>query len=492
MSREILKIKNFIDGCYSETGTGETVNVYSPATNEKIAETIYASEQDLDRTLKSSARGQKIWASKSCAERAAVLRNAARIVRSRNDELARLEVLDTGKPVQEAEAVDIYSGADALDYFASACAVMKGEYHRFSTAYAQVYREPLGIVAGIGAWNYPFQIACWKSAPALAAGNAMIFKPAELTPLTAGILAEIFMEAGLPEGVFNVLHGDGRLGEQLVRSPVIKKVSLTGEVGTGQKVFAAGAETLKQITLELGGKSPLIIFDDADLDNAIQASLLANFYTQGEICSNGTRVFVQESILESFQQRLLKSCEKLKVGDPLHPDTQIGALISAEHCEKVLGYIETGIKEGAKVLFGGKRVRFSGDSKLNQGNFVQPTVLTQCHDDMTHVKEEIFGPVMSVLSFKDEEEVVFRANQTKFGLAAGVFTKDLYRGDRVSRAMEAGICWVNNYNLTPIEVPFGGYKMSGLGRENSVEALNAYTQLKTVYVETGDVESPYR
>lgn len=492
MSHEFLIVKSFINGRYTDSDSGEVRDIISPATNERVGEVRFATEGDLAEAIESAEKGQKIWASKSCAERSAILRKAALLARERNDELASLEVLDTGKPIQEANSVDIHSGADALDYFASACAVMKGDYHRFSTAYAQVYREPLGVVAGIGAWNYPFQIACWKSAPALAAGNAMIFKPAELTPITAGFLAEIYKEAGVPDGVFNVLQGDGNLGEQLVKSPRIKKISLTGEVGTGQKVFAAGAQTLKQITLELGGKSPLIIFDDADLDNAVQAALLANFYTQGEICSNGTRVFVHETVMDSFLDRLLICCEKLKVGDPAHPDTQIGALISAEHCEKVIKYIETGVREGATIHFGGKRVRFSGDSKLNQGNFIEPTVLTNCHDDMTHVKEEIFGPVMSVLSFTNEDDVIARANETRFGLAAGVFTKDLIRGDRVSRAIDAGICWVNNYNLTPIEVPFGGYKMSGLGRENSQEALNAYTQLKTVYVETGDVDSPYR
>jgi betaine-aldehyde dehydrogenase len=346
----------------------------------------------------------------------------------------------------------------------------------------------LGVVAGIGAWNYPLQIACWKSAPALACGNAMIFKPAELTPLSAMKLAEVFNAAGLPQGVFQVVQGGADTGRLLSRHPGIKKISLTGEVGTGKAVMADAAASLKYVTLELGGKSPLIVFDDAKLDNAVSGALVGNFYSAGEVCSNGTRVFVQRRIKAAFIERLKARTAALVIGDPLDPRTQVGALISEAHMHRVLGYIARGRAEGAQLLVGGNRVT-TGD--LANGYFVAPAVFDACHDDMTIVREEIFGPVMSVLEFDDEEEVIERANATEFGLAAAVFTNDLTRAHRVIARLQAGTCWINHYNITPVELPFGGVKMSGLGRENGRAAIEHYTQLKSVYVAMGDVDSPY-
>jgi betaine-aldehyde dehydrogenase len=355
-------------------------------------------------------------------------------------------------------------------------------------AFGYTRREPLGVVAGIGAWNYPLQIACWKAAPALACGNAMIFKPAELTPLTAMRLREVLAEAGLPEGVFQVVQGMADTGRLLTAHPQIRKVSLTGEVGTGKAVMADSAASLKQVTLELGGKSPLIVFEDAVLENAVGGALLGNFYSAGEVCSNGTRVFVHRSIKAAFLERLAARVRAMRIGDPLDPSTQVGALICEEHMRKVLSYIERGKAEGARLLTGGHRVT-SGD--LANGFFVAPTVFADCHDDMAIVREEIFGPVMSVLEFEDEEEVIARANATDFGLAAGVFTNDLTRAHRVIARLQAGTCWINHYNVTPIELPFGGVKLSGLGRENGRAAFEHYTQLKSVYVAMGDVEAPY-
>jgi len=343
------------------------------------------------------------------------------------------------------------------------------------------------VCVGIGAWNYPLQIACWKSAPALACGNAMIFKPAELTPRSAAVLAEIYTEAGVPAGVFNVVQGDARTGQLLVRHPAVAKVSLTGEVGTGKRVMADAAGTLKHVTMELGGKSPLIIFDDADLDNAVAAAMMGNFYTQGEVCTNGTRVFVHESVHEPFLERLAIRTRRMKIGDPLDPDTQVGALISEDHLHRVLGYIERG-KRSARLVCGGHRVTRGG---LGGGYFVEPTVFADCTDEIELVREEIFGPVMAVLKFSREDDVVRRANATEFGLAAGVFTRDLTRAHRVVAQLQAGICWINNYNITPVEIPFGGAKQSGLGRENGLVTIEHYTQLKSVYVEMGDVACPY-
>ncbi|MGQ0848683.1 MAG: betaine-aldehyde dehydrogenase, partial [Actinomycetota bacterium] len=385
-------------------------------------------------------------------------------------------------------AVDVLSGADAIEYYAGLAASIHGETFQLGGSWIYTRREPLGVCAGIGAWNYPLQIACWKSGPALACGNAMVFKPAELTPLTAVRLAEIYTEAGLPDGVFNVVQGDHRTGQALVAHPGIAKVSLTGEVATGKKVMASAAATLKNVTLELGGKSPLIVFDDADLDNAVSAALMANFYTQGEICSNGTRVFVHESVHDQFIDKLVNRTAKMKIGDPMDPDTHVGALISHEHMAKVLSYIEAGKKSGAKVVIGGGR---PAGADLEDGYFVEPTVFDGCTDDMSIVQEEIFGPVMAVLTFTDEDEVIDRANDTDYGLAAGVFTRDIQRAHRVVARLEAGTTWINNYNVTPIEMPFGGYKQSGIGRENSLTTINHYTQLKSVYVEMGDVEAPY-
>ena len=410
-------------------------------------------------------------------------------MRERNEELAHLETLNTGKPIQETRAVDVLSGAECLEYYAGIAAGIAGEHLNLGPqAFGYTRREPLGVVAGIGAWNYPLQIACWKSAPALACGNAMIFKPAELTPLTAIKLEEIYAAAGVPAGVFQVVQGLADTGRLLTRHPQIRKISLTGEVGTGRAVMADAAATLKQVTLELGGKSPLIVFGDAKLENAVSGALLGNFYSAGEVCSNGTRVFVHRSLRAAFIERLRERTEAMKVGDPLDPSTQVGALISEEHMDKVLGFIARGRAQGARLVTGGSRVTAG---ELARGFFVAPTVFDGCRDDMDIVRQEIFGPVMSVLEFEDEDEVVARANATEFGLSAAVFTNDLARAHRVIANLEAGTCWINHYNITPVELPFGGVKMSGLGRENGRAAIEHYTQLKSVYVALADIEAPY-
>ncbi|HQY45225.1 MAG TPA: aldehyde dehydrogenase family protein, partial [Paracoccaceae bacterium] len=313
----------------------------------------------------------------------------------------------------------------------------------------------------------------------------MIFKPSETTPLAALKVAEILVEAGLPAGLYNVVQGKGAVGARLVTDPRVAKVSLTGSVPTGRKVYAMAAEGIRHVTMELGGKSPLIIFDDANVENAVGGALMANFYSAGQVCSNGTRVFVQKGIKERFLQRLKARTEAIKLGDPRDPATQMGPVVNAAQMEKVLGYIEIGKKEGARLITGG------GRAGPNTGCFIAPTVFADVTDSMTIAREEIFGPVMAVLDFDDEDEVVARANATEFGLSAGVFTGDLARGHRVVAALEAGTCWINAYNLTPVETPFGGSKQSGVGRENSKAAIEHYTQVKSVYVNLGDVEAPY-
>jgi betaine-aldehyde dehydrogenase len=467
----------------------DSFTTLNPATGEVLATIKVTGAAEIDAAVEAARAAQRAWAARTGAERGRILRRAAEILRSRNAELAELETRDTGKPIQETSVVDVASGAECFEYFAGIAATISGEHLDLGPqAFGYTRREPLGVVAGIGAWNYPLQIACWKSAPALACGNAIIFKPADLTPLTAIKLQEVLREAGLPEGLFQVAQGFAETGRLLSRHPRIQKVSVTGSVGTGKAVMADAAPTLKHITLELGGKSPLIICDDAKLDNAVSGALLANFYSAGEVCSNGTRVFVHRSVKAAFLEKLKARVSVMRIGNPLDPQTQVGSLISESHMEKVLGYIARGRAEGAKVVIGGQRVT-TGD--LASGFFVAPTVFDECHDDMAIAREEIFGPVMTVLTFDDEDEVIARANATEFGLSAGVFTNDLTRGHRMIAQLQAGTCWINHYNITPIEMPFGGMKMSGLGRENGRAAIDHYTQLKSVYVAMRDVESPY-
>ena len=462
---------------------------YNPATGELLAELPVAGAEEIDEAVRRARAAQPAWAALSGTERSRVLRRVSDLLREHNDRLSLIEMRDTGKPIQETKVVDIVSGAECFEYFASMATGAAGEHIDLGTAgFGYTRREPLGVVGGIGAWNYPMQTCCWKTAPALAFGNAMIFKPAELTPLSAAEMPALMKEAGVPDGIFQVVQGAVDTGRLLVGHPGIAKVSLTGAVETGRAVMGAAAPTLKHVTLELGGKSPLIIFPDADLDNAVSGALLGNFYSAGEVCSNATRVFVHRSIKQEFLKRLLARVEKMKIGDPADPATQVGSLISEEHLRKVMSYIERGQAEGARMLIGGKRLT---EGALGRGFFVTPTVFDQCRDDMAIVREEIFGPVMMVLDFDDEEEAIGRANDTHFGLSAGVFTQDLNRAHRVIGQLQAGSCWINHYNICPMELPFGGYKHSGIGRENGRITMEYYTQLKSVYVAKGGIDSPY-
>jgi betaine-aldehyde dehydrogenase len=478
---------HFVDGTYVEDTAGARFDCIYPATGEVIALLHAATPAIIDRALASAKQAQQAWAALAPVARGRVLRRAADILRERNQELSELETRDTGKPIQETLVADASSGADALEYFGGIAAAITGETVPLGQDFAYTTREPLGVCVGIGAWNYPTQIACWKAAPALACGNAMVFKPSELTPLGALKLAEILVEAGAPPGLFNVVQGAGEVGARLIADPRVEKVSLTGSVSTGRKVYAAAAAGIRHVTMELGGKSPLIIFEDADLDNAVSAAINANFYSTGQICSNGTRVFVHQDIRAAFLERLLARTARARIGDPLDPQTNVGPLISAAQRDKVLGFIAAGVEEGARLLAGGG---VPADQHPG-GFFIAPTIFDGVTDEMTIAREEIFGPVLSLLAFGGEAEVVRRANASEFGLAAGVFSSDIRRAHRVAAALEAGTCWINTYNLTPVEMPFGGVKRSGVGRENGRAAIEHYTQLKTVYIAMGDVEAPY-
>ncbi|GHG29437.1 betaine-aldehyde dehydrogenase [Paracoccus aerius] len=462
-------------------GQGAMLAVHYPYTGEVIATLHEASLEQVAIATATAASAQPAWAALRPVERGRILLRAAMIIRDRGEELARLETLDTGKPIQETRVADWPSGADALEYFAGLAATITGQTIPLGGDFVYTIREALGVCAGIGAWNYPSQIACWKAAPALIMGNAMVFKPSEETPLGALKLAEIFTEAGLPAGIFNVVQGRGAVGAALVTDPRVAKVSLTGSVATGQKVYAAAAEGMRHVTMELGGKSPLIIFDDARLEDAVGAAILGNFYSSGQVCSNGTRVFVQQGILPRFLERLSARLTHVKMGDPLDEATQHGPIVSPAQVSKIRAAIERGQAEGAQLVCGG----------VGEGSFVPPTVFADATDDMFIAREEIFGPVMTVLSFTAEDEVLARANATPYGLAAGVFTADLARAHRVVAALQVGTTWINAYNQTPVEAPFGGSKLSGVGRENSAAAIDHYSQLKSVYVGMGSVDAPY-
>lgn len=475
---------HFIDGAYVEDTDGTPIPVIYPATGEKIATVYAATPAIVEQAITSARKAQAGWAAMSGTERGRVLRRAADMIRDRNHDLSVLETYDTGKPYQETSVADATSGADALEYFGGLAGSLTGEHIQLGEDWVYTRREALGLCVGIGAWNYPTQIACWKAAPALACGNAMIFKPSETTPLCALKVAEILVEAGLPAGLFNVVQGMGEVGRSLVTDSRVDKVSLTGSVPTGRKVYAAAAEGIKHVTMELGGKSPMIVFEDADIDNAVSGAILGNFYSSGQICSNGTRVFVHRDIKDAFLARLAERLENAVIGDPMDPDTSFGPMVSERQMQIALDYVAKGEAEGARLVYGGQRIE-------REGFYMRPTVFADVKDDMLIAREEIFGPVMAVLDFADEAEVMARANATEYGLAAGVFTNDLSRAHRVAAGFEAGTCYINTYNDAPVEAPFGGMKNSGVGRENSKAAINHYSQLKSVYVRMGDVEAPF-
>lgn len=482
------KASHYIDGAYVEDSAGAEITCVYPATGEVIARLHAATSDLIAQAIVSAHKAQREWARVTPAERGRILRRAADLMRERNHELSILETLDTGKPYQETSVADALSGAEAFEFYGGLAASLNGECIPLGDSFVYSKRIALGVCVGIGAWNYPTQIACYKGAAALACGNAVVFKPSEVTPLCALKVAEILTEAGLPNGLYNVLQGYGDVGAALVEHPLTEKVSLTGSVPTGCKVNALAAAGMKHATMELGGKSPLIVFDDADLDNAVSGAILGNFYSAGQICSNGTRVYLQSGISDAFEAQLIERVKAIRLGDPMDAGTQMGPLVSEAQMNKVLGYMKLGQQEGARLLCGGSAARIPG---FESGFFVEPTVFTDVRDDMRIAREEIFGPVLSILEFRSEDEVIARSNDSDFGLAAGVFTSDIRRAHRVIDRIEAGTCWINTYNTMPVEMPFGGVKKSGIGRENSRAAMDHYSQIKSVFVEMGDVAAPY-
>ncbi|KIX97505.1 uncharacterized protein Z520_06957 [Fonsecaea multimorphosa CBS 102226] len=460
-----------------------------PSTGKNVCTIHTSSQSSIDSAISSARAAFPSWSSTPPIERARILHKAVAILRSRNDELAKIETIDTGKPFSETSTVDIVTGADVLEYFANLVASggLNGESFRLrDSAWVYTSKEPLGVCVGIGAWNYPIQIALWKSAPCLAAGNAMVYKPSEVTPLHGQFLAEVYKEAGLPDGVFNVVYGAGEVGAYLTKHPIVAKVSFTGQVSTGRKVAGSAAGEMKYVTMELGGKSPVIVLPDVDVEQAVDGALMANFFSTGQVCTNGTRVFVPKHLKPEFERVLLQKMKHVRPGDLMDVNTNFGPLVSKVHYDKVTSYIKHGIEvDHAKLLHGGLDQPAHLPSHLQSGYWVQPTVFTDCTDNMRIVKEEIFGPVMAILPYDTLDEAVSRANDTDLGLAAGVFGRDINQCHTVIKQLQAGITWVNTWGESPAEMAVGGWKQSGVGVENGRRGLEAWVRNKSTLVEMG-------
>ena len=474
--------KLFIGGQWKDAAGGRSIETINPATGEPLARLALAGEQDVDAAVTAARKAFDTgpWTNKmSAAERAGMLFKIAGLIEENIDEFATLETLDNGKPIFESRHVDLPMIVEVFRYYAGWATKIYGQTIPVSGPFFNyTRREPVGVVGAITPWNFPLLLASWKIAPALAAGCTVIHKPAELTSLTALKLAEICQQAELPEGVLNVLTGEGSVaGAALVRHPGVDKIAFTGSTEVGKTVMREGADTLKRVTLELGGKSPNIILEDADLDAAVKGVYNGIFYGKGEVCAAGSRLFVARKIHGEFMEKLVARTRKLQPADPLNPKTRLGAIVSADQLETVLGYVEAGKQEGAKLLTGGERTRVDG-----KGFFIQPAIFDGVTNDMKIAQEEIFGPVLAAIPFDDSDDAVAQANANPYGLAAGVWTRDIARGHDIAHRLKAGTVWINTYNVYDPGAPFGGYKSSGFGRELGSYALDSYTEVKNVWV----------
>jgi aldehyde dehydrogenase (NAD+) len=473
-----------IDGQWVEGS--KTFETFNPATGDVLTRVVEASAGDVDRAVHSARKAFEdrsgTWRKMSASERGRLMWKLADLIEKNIDELAELETLDNGKPIFESRYVDMPMVIDVLRYYAGWATKIHGEtVNTFETAFTYTLREPVGVVGLIIPWNFPLLLASWKLGPALACGCTVVMKPAEQTSLTTLCMGGLAVEAGFPAGVINIVTGGPEVGKAIVAHPGIDKIAFTGSTAVGREIMRGAADSLKRITLELGGKSPNIVFADSDIDSAVKGAINGIFYGKGEVCNAGSRLFVESKVKDEFLEKLVGRAKKMQPADPLDPKTRMGAIVSQEQMQTVLGYIEAGKKEGAKLIAGGNRVSVDG----GKGFFIEPTVFGDVKNDMKIAQEEIFGPVLAALSFEDVDEVVRLANQNPYGLAAAVWTRDVKKAHVVSRQLRAGTVWINTYGLMDASLPFGGYKSSGFGRELGQNALEHYTEVKTVWMNLG-------
>ncbi len=473
----------FIAGDWRPPLSGETYATINPATEEESARVAKGDERDVDLAVTAARKAfdSGPWPKMGAAERGRLVWKLGDLIMANLDEMARLESLCTGKTLFDSGKVEIPFAAEVFRYYAGWATKIHGETLALrESAFTFTLRQPIGVVGAIVPWNFPFLLSSWKIAPALAAGNTVVLKPASLTPLTALKFAELCQEAGLPEGVFNVVTGPGgKVGMALVRDPRVDKIAFTGSTEVGKQIMREAAGTLKRLSLELGGKSPNIVFADADMEAAVKGALTGIFYNKGEVCAAGSRLFLEEQIHAEFMGKLTERVKGLKVGDPMDKSTRMGPVVSKQQMETVLSYIESGKKEGARLVAGGGRANVGS----GKGFFIEPTIFDGVTNKMKIAREEIFGPVLSVIPFKSVEEGIAEGNQTTYGLAAAVWTRDVAKALKAARAIRAGTVWVNAYNLFDAALPFGGFKESGFGREMGAAGLDLYTEVKSVWVD---------
>src|SRR5436305_1593432 len=473
----------FINGEFVDAKSGETFATINPATEEMIANVASAGVDDVDaaaRAARSQMEPGSEWQKMKPRDRAKVLWRIADMLSMRAAEIGRIETIDNGKPIFESQYVDIPAAAECLYYFAGWSGKVTGDTIPVAeNAFTYTLREPIGVVGAITPWNFPLMLAVWKIAPALACGNTVVIKPASNTSLSLLKFAEYAKECGLPKGVLNVIPGKGSVvGNAIVDHPGVDAIAFTGSTEVGRQLMARASKTLKKVSLELGGKSPNIVFADADLDAAARGALNAIFYGKGEVCAAGSRLLVEESAHDELMSKVVERANKMVAADPLHPKTRLGAIVSKDQMETVLSYIDAGKSEGAKLVAGGERA----DIGTGKGYFVKPNIFDDVNPNLRIAREEIFGPVLATIRFKDAEDAIAKGNATVYGLAAAVWTRDVSKAHRVARAIKAGTVWINTYNLYDPALPFGGFKESGFGRDQGRDALEKYTQTKSVWV----------